>query len=110
MVQALSFYGEALSHDPGHAKSLLSTARLHLAHNENEQVHALCVQLLRSDPDNEEASMMMAELMFRKVCAPPPFPPPPPPPPPTHLHPHTHAHERESPSLVEVSWWHSRSR
>jgi hypothetical protein len=30
-------------------------------------VHALCVQLLRADPDDEEASMMMAELMFRKV-------------------------------------------
>ena len=36
--QALAFYGEALGHEPGHARSLLAMARLHLAHNETDQV------------------------------------------------------------------------
>jgi len=64
--RALNFYNEALKHNDAHTKSMFALAKLHLIRNETDQCQALCVSLLRTDPDNEEAAMMLAELMFRK--------------------------------------------
>jgi len=64
--KALSFYNEALKHDDGHEKSMLALAKLHLARGELDACQHQCVTLLRIDPMNEEASMMLADLMFRK--------------------------------------------
>jgi len=64
--RALAFYNEALRHNDTHTKSMLALAKLYLARGETDQCQQLCVTLLRADPDKEEASMMLAELMFRK--------------------------------------------
>jgi tetratricopeptide repeat protein 21B len=64
--KAVVFYNEALKHDDVHTKSMLALAKLNLSKNETDQCQQLCVTLLRADPESEEASMMLAELMFRK--------------------------------------------
>lgn len=62
--KAKSYYQEALKQDENHQNSRLALARLHLQKGELEECQSLCVQMSRSH--NEEASMMLADLMFRK--------------------------------------------
>eukprot|EP00798_Chlamydomonas_sp_ICE-L_P019308 gene19309-25961_t len=58
--KAMELYNEALRHCETHAQSLLALAKLQLVCQQQ------CVQLLKHDPNNEEASIMLAELMFHK--------------------------------------------
>lgn len=64
--EAMGFYNEALKHDEANKKSIFALARLHLMRGETDACQQQCVTLLRIDPDNEEATMMLAELMFHK--------------------------------------------
>lgn len=59
---AVGYYGETLRHDDAHEKSILALARIHLHKNELEICEKQLMTLLRVDPSNEEASMLMAEL------------------------------------------------
>lgn len=59
---AVGYYGETLRHDDAHEKSILALARIHLHKNELEVCEKQLMTLLRVDPSNEEASMLMAEL------------------------------------------------
>jgi len=61
---AIGYYGETLRHDDAHEKSILALSRIHLNKNELEICEKQLMQLLRVDPANEEASMLMAELMM----------------------------------------------
>ncbi|CAJ1394226.1 unnamed protein product [Effrenium voratum] len=59
---AVGYYGETLRHDDSHEKSILALARIHLHKNELDVCEKQLMTLLRVDPSNEEASMLMAEL------------------------------------------------
>lgn len=59
-------YNQALKLQSAHEKSMLGLARLHLRLGELDACQAQCVTLMRVDPSNEEASMMLADIMFRK--------------------------------------------
>lgn len=61
---AVGYYGECLRHDDTHEKSILALARIHLVKNELDICEKQLQTLLRVDPANEEASMLMAELMM----------------------------------------------
>ncbi|XP_036277766.1 tetratricopeptide repeat protein 21B isoform X3 [Pipistrellus kuhlii] len=64
--KAIKFYREALVHCETDNKIMLELARLYLAHDDPEACLRHCALLLQSDQDNEPATMMMADIMFRK--------------------------------------------
>eukprot|EP00898_Chlorokybus_atmophyticus_P001805 jgi/Chlat1/2625/Chrsp178S02467 len=63
---AVAAYNEALTHCETHTKALLALAKLHLSRGDTEACQAQCAALLRVEPTNEEASLMLADLMFRR--------------------------------------------
>jgi len=63
---SMECYEESLRHWDQHAPSMLALARLQLANGDVDACQLQCVQLLKADPDNEAASVMLAELMFHK--------------------------------------------
>ncbi|XP_053120307.1 tetratricopeptide repeat protein 21B isoform X2 [Hemicordylus capensis] len=64
--KAIKFYKEALVHCETDSKVMLELARLYLAHDDVDACQHQCAVLLKNDPDNSAATMMMADLMFRK--------------------------------------------
>ncbi|XP_054015603.1 tetratricopeptide repeat protein 21B-like [Hylaeus anthracinus] len=65
--QAIMYYKEALDHKPANVQALLSLARLYMQTNNLDRCAQSCTALLNADPNNEAASIMMADLAFRKV-------------------------------------------
>ena len=68
-LQAQTMYKEALQHTPDHCPSLLALSRLALAAGDLDACQAHCSALLQVQPDNEDAAIMLAELMFYQVGA-----------------------------------------
>ncbi|XP_008061219.1 tetratricopeptide repeat protein 21B [Carlito syrichta] len=64
--KAIKFYREALAHCVTDNKILLELARLYLAQDEPDACLRHCALLLQTDQDNEAATTMMADVMFRK--------------------------------------------
>ncbi|NXA46707.1 TT21B protein, partial [Nothocercus julius] len=64
--KAIKFYKEALVHCETDNKAMLELARLYLAQDDTDACQHQCSLLLRNDQDNEAATMMMADIMFRK--------------------------------------------
>uniref|UniRef100_A0A8C0VTI5 Tetratricopeptide repeat domain 21B n=1 Tax=Castor canadensis TaxID=51338 RepID=A0A8C0VTI5_CASCN len=64
--KAIKFYREAVVHCETDNKIMLELAQLYLAHDEPDACQRHCALLLQLDQDNEPATMMMADLMFRK--------------------------------------------
>ncbi|XP_054418760.1 tetratricopeptide repeat protein 21B [Pteronotus mesoamericanus] len=64
--KAIKFYREALVHCETDNKIMLELARLYLAHDDPDSCLRHCALLLQSDQDNEAATTMMADIMFRK--------------------------------------------
>ncbi|CAK1598611.1 unnamed protein product [Parnassius mnemosyne] len=64
---AASLYSEALIHSPRDANTLLALAKLYAFMNNPEKCEQTCAVLLNTDPNNESAAVMMADLAFRKV-------------------------------------------
>ncbi|XP_003478712.1 tetratricopeptide repeat protein 21B [Cavia porcellus] len=64
--KAIMFYREALVHCETDNKIMLELARLYLAQGDPDACLRHCMMLLQSDQDNEAATMMMADIMFRK--------------------------------------------
>ncbi|XP_052749213.1 tetratricopeptide repeat protein 21B-like [Galleria mellonella] len=64
---AASLYTEALIYTPSDPDTLLSLAKLYAQMNNPEKCEQTCAVLLNSDPNNESAAVMMADLAFRKV-------------------------------------------
>ena len=64
----MELYNEALRLCESHSGSLLALSKLHLSAGNMDACQQQCVVLLKHDPDNEEAAVMLAELMFHKVC------------------------------------------
>ena len=66
-MQASELYTEALKHRDGLPRALLALAQLHLASGELASCQQQCVALLRVDPDNQNAAIMLAQIMFHQV-------------------------------------------
>ncbi|XP_062825281.1 tetratricopeptide repeat protein 21B isoform X1 [Anolis carolinensis] len=64
--KAIKFYKEALVYCETDNKVMLELARLYLAYDDVDSCQRQCALLLKNDPDNAAAAMMMADLMFRK--------------------------------------------
>lgn len=66
--QALKCFKECLKYRPNDISVLSSLARLYMQMNSMEQCRDVCMQIFQIDSNNEAASVMMADLSFRKVC------------------------------------------
>ncbi|XP_011499616.1 PREDICTED: tetratricopeptide repeat protein 21B-like [Ceratosolen solmsi marchali] len=66
-IPAVDYYKETLSYKPNDVKALLSLAKLYMQMNELDKCTQYCQILLNTDPNNEAACVMMADLAFRKV-------------------------------------------
>lgn len=70
-VQAIHHYKEALRFSPQDLTIMAALARLHMQINEMDQCQRICAQILEqetTDPsEHEAASVMMADLSFRKM-------------------------------------------
>ena len=60
---------EALKFDTEDAMALIALARLYLMNDDLDQCQYTCMSLLRNDKENEEATIMMADLAFRYFSA-----------------------------------------
>ncbi|XP_078037183.1 tetratricopeptide repeat protein 21B isoform X2 [Augochlora pura] len=65
--QAITYYKEALNYKPADVQALLSLAKIYMQTNNLDRCAQSCTALLNADPNNEAASIMMADLAFRKV-------------------------------------------
>ena len=63
---AIQQYKEALQYYPEDEVALCALAKLYLMNDDLDQCQYTCMTLLRNDKDNEEATVMMADLAFRK--------------------------------------------
>ena len=63
---AIQWYKEALQFHPDDDEALCALARLYLITDDLDQCQYTCMTLLRNDKENEEATVMMADLAFRK--------------------------------------------
>ncbi|XP_038223244.1 tetratricopeptide repeat protein 21B-like [Zerene cesonia] len=64
---ATNLLSEALIYSPRNSETLLALAKLYAQMNNPEKCEQTCQILLNSDPNNESAAVMMADLAFRKV-------------------------------------------
>lgn len=64
--KALVTYQAALRHEESHEKSLIALAKAHLRNGELDKCRQYCMTLTRIDSNNEEATMMLADMMFQK--------------------------------------------
>ncbi|KAF0296468.1 Tetratricopeptide repeat protein 21B [Amphibalanus amphitrite] len=64
--QAIKYYQEALQHQPDDANALLALARLYMQTGDLDQCQYTCMTLLRLDKENDLATVMMADLSFRR--------------------------------------------
>ena len=64
--ESINLFHEGLELCESHTKSMLSLSKIHLLRNEIAEAQNQCTSILRYDPDNEEATIMLAELMFQK--------------------------------------------
>ncbi|XP_013200236.2 tetratricopeptide repeat protein 21B-like [Amyelois transitella] len=64
---AANLYSEALINLPREPNTLLALAKLFADMNHPEKCEQTCSVLLSTDPNNEAAAVMMADLAFRKV-------------------------------------------
>ncbi|KAL0963799.1 hypothetical protein UPYG_G00313730 [Umbra pygmaea] len=64
--RAVKFYKEALVYCESDSKVMLELARLYLSLDDVDGCQQQCSVLLKNDQNNEDATLMMADLMFRK--------------------------------------------
>ncbi|KAK7872002.1 hypothetical protein R5R35_004518 [Gryllus longicercus] len=64
---AIHHYKEALVYKSTDKPILVALAKLYMQVNDLEQCQMTCMTLLKTDADNEAASIMMADLAFRRV-------------------------------------------
>ncbi|XP_068085087.1 tetratricopeptide repeat protein 21B-like [Anabrus simplex] len=64
---AIRYYKEALMHNGEDKLTMVALARLYMQVNDLEQCELSCKVLLRADSENEAATVMMADLAFRKM-------------------------------------------
>lgn len=62
----MELYEAAQKHDPPHVQSTLALARLHVATDDKDAAEAQCNALLALDATHDEATLMLANIMFQK--------------------------------------------
>ncbi|KAL1513227.1 hypothetical protein ABEB36_002663 [Hypothenemus hampei] len=65
--QAVNYYKEGLAVSPNNIIILVAMAKIYMQMNYLELCQQTCNTILRINPENEEASVMMADIAFRKV-------------------------------------------
>lgn len=60
-------FSEALQHNPQNTKGMYDMAALRFRRGEHEQCAVQCNKILLANPGDEEASVMLADLLFRDV-------------------------------------------
>ncbi|KAG5885606.1 hypothetical protein JTB14_024787 [Gonioctena quinquepunctata] len=65
--QAINFYKEGIEISPNNTVILVALAKLYMQMNYLELCQQTCTSILKIDPYNETASVMMADIAFRKV-------------------------------------------
>lgn len=65
--QAIVHYHEALKYSQNDLKIMTALARLYMQVNNVTECQEMCAMLLKADINNEAASVMMADLSFRRV-------------------------------------------
>ena len=64
-VGAEKCFNEALQHNPQNTKGMFDLASLRFRRGEHEQCAAQCNKILLANPADEEASVMLADILFR---------------------------------------------
>ncbi|KAJ3117392.1 Tetratricopeptide repeat protein 21B [Phlyctochytrium bullatum] len=64
--KAVEYYNEAIQNYSMHSKSLLALAKIYIQQGDINAAQNQCTALLRLDPSNEDATIMIADIMFRK--------------------------------------------
>lgn len=67
---ALSNFKECMKYTPNDIETLVSLAKLQMKSKEMDMCRNTCLQILQLDSNSEAASVLMADLSFRKVCDP----------------------------------------
>jgi tetratricopeptide repeat protein 21B len=65
--QAIHHYKEAIRYSPQDLVIISALAKLYMQMNDMDQCQQMCGMILEIDPNNEVASVMMADLSFRRV-------------------------------------------
>lgn len=65
--QAIQYYKEAIKYAPSDVVVMGALAKLYMQRSAMEQCQQVCGQMLQVDSKNEAASVMMADLSFRRV-------------------------------------------
>lgn len=65
--QAVHHYKEAIKYSPQDPTVISALAKLYLNNNQMDQCQQTCGMILEIDPNNEVASVMMADLSFRRM-------------------------------------------
>ncbi|KAI8590199.1 hypothetical protein BDZ88DRAFT_415862 [Geranomyces variabilis] len=63
---AVMHYGEAVEQDPDDVKSTLALCGIYMQQNDLTSAQQQCASMLRADPENEGALMLMADIMALK--------------------------------------------
>ncbi|XP_076366451.1 LOW QUALITY PROTEIN: tetratricopeptide repeat protein 21B-like [Tachypleus tridentatus] len=61
------YYKEALNYDENNSELLLALAKLEMSINNLDAARQYCTLVLKNDKENDAATLMMADLMFRKT-------------------------------------------
>lgn len=64
---AITNFRECFKYTPNDLEILVSLAKLQMKSKEMEMCRNTCMQILQMDTNNEAASVMMADLSFKKV-------------------------------------------
>lgn len=64
---AITNFRECYKYTPNDLEILVSLAKLQMKSKEMEMCRNTCMQILQMDKNNEAASVMMADLSFKKV-------------------------------------------
>lgn len=65
--QAIQYYKEAIKYAPSDVVLMAALAKVYMQRNAMEQCQQVCAQILQVDSKNEAASVIMADLSFRRV-------------------------------------------
>lgn len=65
--QAIHHFKEAIKFSPQDTTQQASLAKLYMQLNNMQECQTVCALILDVDPNNEGASIMMADLSFRRV-------------------------------------------
>lgn len=65
--QAIDHCKQALQNSRDDLATLTMLARLYTQNDQNDECQLICERILQVEPNNEAASVMMADMSFRKV-------------------------------------------